>query len=192
MYTDTTIDIWEKVWRCAFSDNKTRGERNHRLYGKNITGVKSIDASVPDQIVETYITINDMVEYHRRGITVEIINYDDCKKIYDCIEKHILAWKKNIENCVNIGDAPLEDLIAMDDFANAIYDKAKYLMPTEFIGSPALRHLIGLTTLSRATFLREHEKPLKTVSIGGDSDHPERMPISDFFKENLAGFGRWK
>lgn len=193
MNKDTTVDIWERIWRCAFSDNKTRGEQHYRLYGKPITGIKNIDAAVPDQIVETYITIDQMVEFHSRGVTIEIINYDDCKKIYECIERHILAWRKNIELSVNICDAPLEDLIAMDEFANSVYDKAKYLIPREFIGSPAIRHLLSKTTLSRATFLREHEKPLRMVTLGGvESNKPERPQISEFFKENLAGFGRWK
>ncbi len=185
---DTTYDIWERVWRCQFSRNKTTSEDYYRIYGKPSTGYKYYDKQCPDEVVDTMINIDTMVEYFKQGITVGIYKYEDCEEIYKCIERHLQGWRQQIEHGINIGDAPIEDLVAMDEFANAIYDKAKYLIKPEIAKSLMVQHMSSITSFNRNTLFGEvlNKKDDKPTEL------PERDSMANVFKSNIAGYRRWR
>lgn len=189
---DTASDIFDRVWRCVFSKNLTTSEEYYRVFGKASTGYKHLDKQCKDEIVDTYITIEKMVEYFKKGVTVGIVRYDDVEKIYECIERHLLRWKEQFEYGVNIGDAPVEDLVDLDRFANAIYDKAKYTMTPELVDSLMVRQMARTTTLSRSTLFNKTQE-LESVTTGeiNEDKYPVRKELGDVFKSTVIGFRRW-
>lgn len=190
MPEDTTIDIFDRLWYCSFSRNLTTSALYHQTFGKPSTGFKAQDKLCQDEVVSTMITIDTMVEYHRRGISIEVMNYDDTKKIYECIQKHLNAWKTHLQTSVNLlHNPPVEDLVELDRFANKIYDKAKYLIPKDQIDSVFLTQLQSRFTLNRSSMTNIFEKrPAKDEP----EQYPERTELADVFKRSLTGFNRWK
>lgn len=189
---DTTVGIFERLWTCGFSRNLTTSEEHYKYFGRPSTGIKALDKQFVDDVVITAITINDMVEMHRKGITVEVVNYDDTRKIYECIQKHLMAWRDWLKSAVNmVTEPPIEDLVDLDRFANAIYAHAKYLIPKDQIDSVFITQMQSRLTFSRGSiqsiFERREEanKPVEEV-------YPDRQELGDDFKRAVTGFGRWK
>lgn len=116
--------IWERLFgiKIRFKDTIDLSQVQSR--GIPTVGDSSIDNAVLNDWVYKYITINDMVEYHRNGISFIIITHKETGDIYNIIHEYLLAWKDLVVNGLNIGNAPLEDLIALDSFATSIYPHA--------------------------------------------------------------------
>lgn len=194
---DTTVDIWDRSFRCLVSQKQTTSEDYYRIFGQRSTGSKKHDKAIPDQYVDTYISIAKMIEYFNQGVTIQVYNYDDTKTIYEIIERHLRRWKNQFAYGINIGDAPVQDLIAMDEFANKIYDKAKYLIKPDIINSLAVQQMTSLSSLSRSSFyksVQDHKEKTNPNPTREEKEerYPERDPIAPVFKSNVAGFGRWK
>ena len=106
-----------------------------------------------------------------------------------------MAWKSNIEECVNIGDAPLDDLIAMDAFATSIYDKAKYLMMDKAPAASAIEYMRSITggVVPRLKSLNEIAEDKRIKEIPGELEKklPERLSHESTFKGIAAGMRRW-
>lgn len=194
---DTTEDIWERSFRCLVSQKQTTSEDYYKIFGQRSTGSKKHDKAIPDQYVDTYISIAKMVEYFQQGVTIQVYNYDDCKTIYEIIERHLRRWQAQFAHGINIGDAPVDDLIAMDEFANKIYDKAKYLIKPDIVNSLAVQQMSSISSLSRSAFysrIQEHnEKNNPTLTKAQEQEkYPERASLAPVFKSSIAGFAKWK
>lgn len=120
------IAIFEKMYRVRMRQIDTRSIEEMRTYGTLGTGDKKIDEAQAFSNIYVHLTINDMVEYFRQGIGFRLTQEDDARKIYEAVCNHTAMWRKALEHALNMGDAPVEDFIAMENFAAAIYDKAKF------------------------------------------------------------------
>ena len=190
---DTTKDIWERLWYCSFSKNLTTSEDYYKIFGKASTGFKKQDKMCQDEVVSTMITIDTMVEYYKKGITIAVMNYDDTKLIYECIQKHLMAWRDHLKNSINMyGPPPVEDLVELDRFANAIYDKAKYLIPKDQIDSVFITQMRQSMTLSRGSMQDIFQRATPASDKPAQEIYPERQELADVFKKSTVGFGRWK
>lgn len=132
---DTTKAIWERLYLVRVPSLDATSMSFLKMHGTYITGIKSIDDANVNNWMTTYINIAQMVDFYKEGVTVAVVNKDDTKAIYEAIEQHLVAWKSKLQYGINIGNAPVDDLMAMDQFANAVYDHAKHLLPREVIDS---------------------------------------------------------
>lgn len=189
---DTTKDIWERLWYCSFSRSLTTSEDYYKIFGRPSTGFKRFDKTSEDDVVSTMITIDTMVEYYKQGVTIAVMNYDDTRLIYECIQKHLMAWRDYLKNSINMAGAPpIEDLIELDRFANAVYDKAKYLIPKDQIDSVFITQMRQNMTLSRGSISDLFDRK-PTGEPTEPQTYPERQELADVFKKSTNGFGRWK
>ena len=132
-----------------------------------------------------------MVEYFTKGIPVYIVKQADVKTIYEYIENHLLAWKRQLEQGVNIGGAPVDDLIAMDAFANKIYEHAKYHFTREVADSIFLRQM---GAINRNTFISPLSTPAPVNSDKTDENdgYHSRDSLAEHFKEKRVGIRKWR
>src|SRR5574343_2048969 len=114
---DTTVKLWEYYYKARIPTLASRSIQDIREKGTPISGVPEIDKDLKNQWTTTYLTIRQMVEYFQEGISVKVVDIKDTKAIYEAISEHIHAWRERLERGINIGDAPIDDLIAMDQFA---------------------------------------------------------------------------
>ncbi len=83
--------------------------------------MRKLDEDLAKQWVRTFRPIHILAELYDDGHRIKIIHYEDLKKIYEAITEHLEYWKYNINYGINVGNAPIDDLMKLDRLANDIY-----------------------------------------------------------------------
>lgn len=117
--------IWENLYEASVPYVETISAEDLKRRGLPTVGNRDLDRQMNNDLVNVVITIDAMVEYFRRGVTVRLRNGADAKQIYDIVNNYLLAWKEQIETCINVGNVPSEDLMLLDRFAEMIFPVAK-------------------------------------------------------------------
>jgi hypothetical protein len=197
---DTATLIWERLFRCRFPHLQTLTEADIRTFGMPVTGNSIVDKSMANQWITTSICIAKMVEYHKDGVPIRVVNISDTKIIYEHITKHLQAWRLRLERGINIGDAPIDDLVAMDAFANSVYAHAKYQFTRGIAGSILMRHMSGVMKLNKTNMIKIKPEVAPSADEDGitrinsekeEDNYPQRESLSDIFKNRAVGFRKW-
>ena len=154
------------------------------MFGLPSVGDPYIDSQFHNQLVDVMITINDMVEYYRKGVTVRITVHEDTKTIYEIIKNYLISWNQKLLNGINIGVAPIDDLVLLDKFASAIYPHAK----SHFKAEDALKQLMGSMGNSSSSWLGRN-------SVNQQELAPEQVPekhesMAQILSEKIIGRNR--
>jgi hypothetical protein len=188
---DTTKNIWEYLFLARVPLLESMSVEQLRRTGVRISGNKRDDENIKKEWLTTYLSISKMVDYHREGTLVKIVNYSDLPIIYDCI---------------NIGNAPIDDLVDMDTFATAVYEHAVHQFSRDQANSLIARHMAGLSAVTRQNFFRQDSlnKYLGTDNVKVDENGvthisnineqekvPERESLGEFFKDRMIGYRRY-
>ena len=128
---DTTDALWESSYLVRVPSLQARSREHVALYGVYITGIKNIDQALANDWMTTYMSIARMVELFDEGVAVRIVKESDVQRIYEAIEAHLRAWSAYLQKGVNVHDAPIEDLLAMDRFAQSLFPYAKPILKAE-------------------------------------------------------------
>jgi hypothetical protein len=202
---DTTKDIWEYLFLARVPYLHSKSINELKMFGVRLTGVKSEDANIKNEWLTSYLSIAQMVDYHKDGVPIKIVEHSELPKMYEFISKHLSAWKHQLEVGINIGNAPIDDLIAMDNFATTLYDQAVHQFTREIVDSAVAKHMLGLTSLNRQNLFKKDSiaKYLASDNVNPDdalSGHvsryktekiPERESMGDFFKDKILSFRRY-
>lgn len=196
--SDTTTLIWDRLFMCRIPNLQTMSEEYIRFFGMPTTGDPGIDKEMSNQLITTMISIAKMVEYSKDGISIRVVKTEDVKTIYEFISLHLQAWKHQISNGINIGNAPIDDLIAMDSFANIVYDKAKFQFTRTMADSIMTRYLSNSSKINKTNFFKEGTDPTE-VSLGitrinqddAVDNFPKRESLTDIFKDRKIGGRKW-
>ena len=117
--------IWESMYEVSVPYVETISAEAMKHHGLPTVGNRAFDRQMNNDLVNVVITIDAMVEYYRRGVSVRLRNGADAKQIYDIVNNYLLAWKEQIESCINVGNVPSEDLMLLDRFAEMLFPVAK-------------------------------------------------------------------
>lgn len=197
---DTTKYLWDYLFKVRVPQMAATSIDYMRMYGSYTTQCKEIDQTLQQQWITTMLSVSQMVDYFKEGVQIRVVQYSDIKTIYEYISDHLQAWRIRLERGINIGDAPIEDLIAMDQFANTVYEHAKHQFTREIANSLLARNMSTVTQFNRHNFFRP---TLPTTTAEGVVNEltrinhdvntvPERDSLSDFLKGRLIGSSRWQ
>lgn len=186
---DSSWYIFNQKFRCSVPHIDMRSSEHIKMFGMPSCGIKEIDRETASERIDTYLSINQMVEYFKRGALVGVRKVADTKIIYERITDHLNAWKLQLQNGLNNGDAPIDDLMLLDQFANAVYAHAKYQFTAEIIDSILLRQIGGIMPLNRDSLIADMQKnrlrkenrdkpPEEQKEV---EERPQRASMSDFF-----------
>lgn len=187
-YIDTTVALWDILYEVRMSDIGSRNIEELKMFGHVVSGIKEIDKHIRTNMIDRWMCIADMVDYFREGIPIKLINHSDTKTIYEAISHHIYAWREVCEYGVNQVNAPLEDLIWMDQFAEKVYGHA-----TNYLDKTVRDHLVmsdfsGGHELNAMNIFNNVEEILngkaKTPGVtvyNKIEAAPKRESLSDFF-----------
>jgi hypothetical protein len=117
--------IWDNLYPARIRYADTLSVEHIRQFGMPTIGDAQLDHDMHSQPLNVVISINDMIEYFRRGVVVTLVNNVDAEVIYNLINAYLLAWHSQLEIGINIGDAPYDDLLLMDRFAAVVYPHAR-------------------------------------------------------------------
>lgn len=198
---DTTVGIWDYLYYVRVPYLATMSVEYLREYGMPSSGDANIDKEQANQLLSTYLPIAKLVEYHKEGVPVRVINRDDVKKIYDAISDHLNAWKEQLTQGLNIGDAPIEDLLSMDRFANDIYGHVKYDLINRETESNFVKAISKFGFFGKKNSLVKSPTNRSIPFSGNINDLrypvssepvlPERDSMSDMLKKSLANSKRF-
>ena len=203
---DTTTLLWDYYFHVKLPYLQTMSEDYMRVHGMPCSGSREVDQEVANSWFDTMISIAAMVDHFKNGVNVRVVKQSDTKLIYDYISRHLESWKTHLQYGINLGDAPIEDLIAMDQFANAVYEYAKYHFTQETLTSIFGRDMSNVLGFTPGTFFkpgtmksshlpseRAASKLVNTlVDRVEENKVPERASMASFLKTNLGSLKRWK
>lgn len=120
--------IFDHLFQCRVRGMDLISEEEMRTFGNYTTLDRGIDRALMDDQRILYWPIEKMADLYSEGGQVGIVNYNDTEIIYDYVTRYLNAWREHLLHGVNTGNAPLDDLLSLDRFANSVYGHAKYLM----------------------------------------------------------------
>ena len=177
---DTTPLIFDELFPIAVPNLQSTSIDHLRRYGSYTTFNTQFDRELANQWINTEASIDVMIEHFRQGTMVKLRRYMDAKKIYDNITEHLRAWKYQLDNGINIGAAPFDDLLLMDQFAHKVYEHAKYMFTPEVINNYMGQ---GMAEVSKLNAFNFFEAP-KTVKP--QAPVPEREGMGEFLRNRLV------
>lgn len=198
--TDTAI--WENYYRVRMNYLHSRPMEHLKKYGTRISGIEEIDKQLDRQMIETEMTIDMMFEKWRSGVTIHVVNYDDTAEIYKIIQAHLVTWAEYLTHGVNVGDAPLKDLMELDKFAAVVYDKAVSVFSAEEQNMALAHNFMNVQSINFFNVLKRRHTDISTkVSDTGvevvriekeDKKLPERNSMKDIFNAEINRNAIWR
>lgn len=119
--------IFNTRYRVILNQMDTTSVAERREFGAVSTGNKNIDKAMAVSYITVFLTIDDMLENYLNGIPMRLDDPRDSKKIFEAITNHTGAWRQELRHAINMGEAPVEDLINLENFATSIYERAKFV-----------------------------------------------------------------
>ncbi|EKD22636.1 MAG: hypothetical protein ACD_84C00030G0002 [uncultured bacterium] len=189
--------VFHYKYQCRVRNIQTMSADYIRHFGMPTSGSPSHDAEMANELVVRMLTISEMADYFKQGVTVGVINYADTKDIYEKITDHLNAWKKVISDSFHIRGAPVEDLLLLDKFAAAVYVHAVPQFTTEIVDSLIARKMSTVLKHSRENILSPPKIKVINPASGEEeamNKFPERLSMaSHFTKDVTTGInGKWR
>lgn len=185
------VKLWEHLYRVSIPAGSMQPIEYHREVGMLSSGDPKIDLMQANAWTPTWITINTMIDLHTHGVPIRVTDYKDTKLIYDSISEHLERWLSQLRRAVNIGGAPIDELMAMDDFANTVYAHAKYVFTHDVVNSLLGQHMMGVSAIGPMNFfktgavLTNHNQTSEERDASIHRYNPEkaeRASLADFLK----------
>lgn len=184
---DAAKPIWEQIFQCKIAAKDNISDVDLEYFGMPSVGDFQIDADIRHQVILVYFTINKMTDLYKKGIPFSVAVHEDTKRIYDIIQNYLHIWKGYLEHGINIGGAPLDDLILLDKFAASVHAHAQVHFTREYVNSKLLNRLgdeSGMG-LSRDDFFKPTAKQIEQTPA------PKHESLADIFSERIIrGRGR--
>lgn len=186
---DTAAPLWERSFMCKVPQLQTTSIEYLQRFGMVSSGDKNIDRELANQLITTFLPIHQLAEYHRDGVPVYMCRRDDLEVIYDLVDKHLHAWKMHMGTGLNKAMAPIDDLIALDSFANSLFGYTKFVMVEGEQMSPFMRWLNGT---SASNLMRSVDVDL-SPSSHDEIQELTRDSFADVFKKSVSreSLRRW-
>jgi polysaccharide pyruvyl transferase WcaK-like protein len=183
------LPIWQRLFPVSVAYRDTMSVDYMRLFGMPTVGDAGLDSAMHTDAVDSYITIDRMVMYFKEGIAVRLRCHTDTKVIYDILTEYLNGWKDSLRSGINVGGAPIDDLVLMDRFAATVFPHASHHFKEEDSFSNVVKGLMGGGGYSRHS-LMGHQDP-SDVSPAAPRQH---VSLTELFSQSMKdkGGGRWK
>lgn len=139
--------IFHWPFEVAIPQGMVQSDEEIAVLGTFTTGNPEQDREMMQQPFFSYVTIDAVVEWQRRGINVEFANPRDFKKIYDIIVEHLQDLALAIRNGWMTVAPPAEDLELLELVASRLYVKAR----AEIISDQGLQEVYSFLTFQSAS-----------------------------------------
>jgi hypothetical protein len=145
---DTSYYLWEILFQCRLPETATVTELEYRVRGMPTTGNPEMDKDIGGQLKLMWLPIHQMVEYHRVGVPVRLVKVSDAEVIYGYVQSHLEAWLNRVQTSFNDREVPVDDLVALDNFANDVYSHARYSTKSALLENSLSRAIMNLGAFS--------------------------------------------
>jgi hypothetical protein len=185
-------DLWERYFEVKYNYFKSRSINHIRKFGVRVSGVAEIDAQLENYEVVTQANINTMFEKWRSGVSVRVLKYSDTAEIYRIIHHHLITWAEYLSTGVNIGDAPLKDLVELDRFAEIVYDKARAVFTENQRATAISKNFLDIQEFNFENILRP-AGGIRLKSGGVVTDVvKDRASLKEVFTTEMDQLSTWR
>jgi hypothetical protein len=192
--------IFNTKFMCRMRSIDRRSKEHIRMFGMPASGDAEFDRTMMNEVNVYYLTIDEMFEYWRAGVTVGVVKNGDTRVIYEYIRDHLKMWHEHMAKSLNLGDVPLEDLKKLDEFAGIVYSHAKSHYREHFIESPIARQLMGsmplpalVSNMEKEAAQAEEENRTTTQDIENQIRAAKKPTLSSLFaSRRKEGMPSWK
>lgn len=174
--------IWHSTFLCQMRDIDTKSIDYLKIFGTLDTGDPRFNMEASNEVVLRRLTIIEMIKYFNEGVNVFIKRPEDCKTIYILIQEHLQNWAKEVSYTLRPDSIPKEELLIMENFANVVYDHAKWYLDSALVDSPFARNLKA----DAKSVLGLLNSPEPQEDPNGIIVHPKRESMSDIFSSGGA------
>lgn len=199
-------DLFDRYYNVVFCYHESRSLMSNSDYSRRICDVPFIEQQQSRYSVQTQMTINMMLEQFRKRVTIRLPNYNDTVEIYEIIERHLVEARQTIMTSYNgLNRELLEDMVDLDRFASAVYDKAKSVFTAREREMISDNSFVGVEELNYFNIF--NHKPAKKVDFVHISDDGkqhiqytnlledkevevrERNKLDEFFIDSISRIG---
>lgn len=181
--------IWEHLYAVAIPQRFLIDIESAKARGVPTSGDEGIDGVMMGQMTRTYKTINELFEFWRKGAEIEVINYDDTKKMYDAIQTHLRNWLSYLSKGVYLNTCPFDDLLELDQFASVVYDKSKFVFTKEIVvGITGAWNNLGIDLNPNSFFAAKGRHRFQHLSLSEEEKALERQEFGSVVIPDRQGF----
>ena len=148
----------KRIFLVRISELYLRTANDVKMHGTYITGYKEIDDDVYNRNVTVYMNIPTMVKHYHNGATISVVNASDLRIMYETIVDHLHKWSGILDRELNVGDAPIDELIQLDAFAEHLFRHTRY----EYVNNREIGGVIGamnrISRKARKPFIKDKVK----------------------------------
>jgi hypothetical protein len=130
---ETRWYLWHEVYLVRLPKIDLMTEEEFKSFGILDSGSKLENRLTMNELTEVMLPIVKIMYHFESGARISVVKPSDTKWIYDRITSHLEAWKKYLDTKLNIAGAPIEDLIRLDRFANAVYPHATEFFKRSYV-----------------------------------------------------------
>lgn len=91
----------------------------------------NVDGGRMNAPVAARLTVAQMADKARQGAQIALMNPEDSKQIYMWIKEHIGDWHDALLHDPNRREAPVDDLVALEEFAEQLFPTAKMYLDSQ-------------------------------------------------------------
>lgn len=187
---DTTAALWDRLYMVRLPRLEVASVEYLRTYGTYVTGQPEVDQWAANHLITTMRPIHELAEYHRQHVRIYLVQVNDAVEIHQAVQAHLEAWERKLRYGLNNGNAPLDDLMALEAFARTVYYHAKHRMPPESTASLFLQSISNPLKITPMNFFKT--PPATTSPDGVTRIHAEPDTTSptdhlgDFLRHHIG------
>lgn len=185
---DTRYYLWYVMFQCTVPYGSTFAIDELRSFGYPTSFDRASDKAQQNRRESRMLTIAQMAQYWKDGVTVAVVNYKDTETIYEYISNHLNAWKKQLLHMLDASRAPIDELIELDTFANVVYDKAKHVITRTEVDSILARRMTSLLAFGKGNILIEKSRAALDESEAQKAEEKDPYPKRNDMAEYFASF----
>ena len=183
--------IFVPLFQVTVPQEALRTEEEVRILGTPTTLNKRYDAQLSRQRTTTFMNIAKMATLSHKGWGVAIVKHSDCKTIYEYIQNHLDAWANLLGHTIHRPKAPYEDLFILDQFAQQVFQHARWQysnpenMQNAFMRQIDSLGLLGEFSVFQPSIISRTRQ--ETVEKPEEAEGMKREPLTEFFLRSQLG-----
>lgn len=199
--------MYDEYYWVRYNYLHSRTKEDLSIRGVRQSDLESFNRTTDREMVKTQLNISQMFDLFNRGVTVNVINYNDTAKIYEVVHTHLRYCRDYITTAIHGADEDfVRELIELDEFANRVYDKAISVFSDEDVfnfnatGLPFVQRLNAMNVFKRKQnkilTVTTSTTGVSTITTRKDEEEKvkiqERTGMRDSFASHLDQLSGWK
>lgn len=137
----------KRIFRARVRRIAIMSDQEIMTFGVGISGKKSIDNDIENQMVIVGLSARRLFALADRGEQVGLVDKSQLVTFYETVQNYLISWHRLIENAIHRRDYPREELLKLEDLAERVFNIAKHTVEETIAEDDFIKHLNQLSGL---------------------------------------------